>query len=222
MPQNSLLNSVFRTQKIVLFILLSSLVFSSCKKKNILKIKKKPIVYTEISVFEKNNLFGYKTSKDSILLEAQYLVATSFSEKGIALVTDQKSMKYINWKGEILVEPFVFDNGVDYFKEGLARFVEHEKMGFFDESATKVIAAKYDFAYPFSEGLAAVCIGCEKIPSGEHSYVSNGKWGFVDKKGKLAIDLIFQEARSFVNKKAKVKQYGEWIIINKKGVAVSK
>ncbi len=45
----------------------------------------------------------------------------------------------------------------------------------------------------------------------------NGKWGFMDKEGKMAIEPQYEDARSFCNEYAAVKQNGEWGFINVDG-----
>lgn len=64
-----------------------------------------------------------------------------------------------NRKGEFLYNPLFFDNGPDYWNNGVRRFVENGKIGFVNEKGEKVIAAKYDFATPFDDGYALVSLG---------------------------------------------------------------
>ncbi|MBK8953171.1 MAG: WG repeat-containing protein [Chitinophagaceae bacterium] len=59
----------------------------------------------------------------------------------------------------------------------------------------------------FSEGLAAVN--------------KDGKWGYIDEKGKEIIPLKFSFAGSFDSGNAKVMVAGKWIIIDKAGKKVS-
>ena len=48
----------------------------------------------------------------------------------------------------------------------------------------------------------------------------NGKWGYVDKDGKVVIEPQFEEAHSFLNGYAAVKVHGKWGFINEKGKLV--
>ncbi|MFT4094143.1 MAG: WG repeat-containing protein [Niabella sp.] len=57
----------------------------------------------------------------------------------------------------------IYDNGPDYLEEGLFRFVENGKIGFANPDGLKIIDAKYDFATPFSNGIAEYYIGGEEI-----------------------------------------------------------
>src|SRR4029077_13070084 len=59
-----------------------------------------------------------------------------------------------------------------------------------------VITAQFDIVDSFSEGLAAVNIGQTRIPN--IGLIPNpGKWGYIDKTGKLAIPLKFTHAEDF-------------------------
>jgi hypothetical protein len=65
----------------------------------------------------------------------------------------------------------------------------------------------YDDAHPFSsEGFAAV--------------KKNGKWGFIDIDGSVALDFVFEDALSYGQHLAAVKQNGLWGYIDKNGKTV--
>ena len=64
-----------------------------------------------------------------------------------------------------------------------------------------VIPLKYDEAWYFREGLAAVKL--------------NGKWGFVDKSGNEAVPLKYDEVRLFSEGLAAVKLNGKWGFISR-------
>jgi len=62
--------------------------------------------------------------------------------------------------GKLLYHPLVFDNGPDYFEEGLTRCVDNDKVGFADRRGVIVIEPQWDWAGPFSYGYAWACKGC--------------------------------------------------------------
>ena len=97
---------------------------------------------------------------------------------------------YIN-KNAKLVRTYLFDNGPDYFKEGLARTVKNNKFGFINKKLTLVIKPQYDFAFPFANGVAKVCIGCVLKPYGEHKTVEGGQWGQIDKQGNVVTNIKY-------------------------------
>ena len=82
-----------------------------------------------------------------------------------------------------------FDNGADYFVEGLARTIRDGKVGFVNEALEVVIPRQWDFAFPFENGLARVCSGCAVVrdPGDEHGSVEGGKWGWIDREGRVVV-----------------------------------
>jgi hypothetical protein len=144
---------------------------------------------THLKLFEKDGLYGYKNQHDQIVISAKYPAAMNFNEKGIAAVADSSGWAYIDTQGNILIRPYIYDNGPDYISEGLARFVENSKFGFFDDSGKIVIDAQWDFAYPFKNGRTAVCKGCKIIIENEHCSIIGGEWGYIDRTGKVIIPI---------------------------------
>lgn len=169
--------------------------------------------------FEENGLFGLRYPEGTIAVEPKFVMVMGFNEYGICAVIDEKGWAYINLTGHVILRPFVFDNGPDYFSEGLARFVHKNRIGFFNQSGKIVVAPFYDFARPFSNGLAAVCNGCEKEIIDEHYIMKGGKWGFIDKNGEIVIPLKYNDVNDFENGTAKVKT-DKWIEIDKQGKIV--
>lgn len=109
-----------------------------------------------------------------------------YNKQGVAHILTKEGWVAIDKKKQILYQPFIFDNGPDYVQEGLLRFVENGKMGFVNEAGKKVIAAEFDFVFPFAGGTARFCNGCKTIEDGEHKTMDEktGTWGKIDKTGK--------------------------------------
>jgi hypothetical protein len=103
--------------------------------------------------------------------------------------------------GKILVKSYYFDNGADYFEQGLSRFVENGKVGFIDKTGKKVIPANFDWARPFgmTEPVTTVCVGCKEVPmegkAGEVGMkeTKGGQWGLIDRKGREVIPMEYDE-----------------------------
>lgn len=87
-----------------------------------------------------------------------------------------------------------FDNGPDDFADGLARSPLRGKVGFIDQRLRLVIPRRYDGAYPFTHGRAVICIGCRVESAGENETLLRGRWGQIDRQGKIITPL--QERRS--------------------------
>lgn len=161
----------------------------------------------QLKLFEDNGLYGYMDQNNHIIIDAQYPAAMKFTENGIAAVADSSGWAYIDKLGNILIRPYIFDNGPDYFSEGLARFVDKKKFGFFDESGMIIITAQWDFAYPFQDGKAAVCNGCKIRTENEHSSVTGGEWGYINKTGKVIVPIGSVKADSISPGPAKIKLF---------------
>jgi hypothetical protein len=82
------------------------------------------------------------------------------------------------------------------------------KYGFIDKNGALKIAAKFDDAGDFHEGLAAVRLG--------------NRWGYVNTRGTMVIKPQFHRAKDFSNGLAAVKHGKLWGYINKNGAFVIK
>jgi WG containing repeat len=84
-----------------------------------------------------------------------------------------------------------FDNGPDYFVEGLARTVRDGKVGFVNEDLEVVVPREWDFAFRFEGGFARVCTGCsiERHGTKEHGEVRGGAWGWIDRQGRVVVPV---------------------------------
>lgn len=161
--------------------------------------------------------YGYRDAAGQVSIKPRFRHADDFSESGLAAVVDESGWAYIDTSGQVVVRPFVFDNGPDPFSDGLARFEQEGRFGFFDEQGKVAIEPRFDFAAPFSEGLAAACRGCTRKQDGEHWTVSGGKWGYINRSGEEAIPFAFDEAGPFEEGRASVVQAGESKTIGKDG-----
>ncbi len=104
-----------------------------------------------------------------------------FSE-GLAKITVNGKVGFINTKGEIVVKPTLKD--ASYFSENLAPFENNNgKWGYVNGKGKIVIKPQFDWAISFHEGLGLVQIG--KL------------WGYINRNGKVVIDPKFEEASSF-------------------------
>ena len=95
---------------------------------------------------------------------------------------------------KVLYEVFPYDAGPDYPSEGLFRIVENGKIGYADlEHGAIRIKPEYPAASPFQNGYAQVCPDCETRADGEYSSWVNGKWGLIDKQGRVVVAPQFEE-----------------------------
>jgi hypothetical protein len=93
--------------------------------------------------------------------------------------------------------------------EGLYIIAGAGKFGFIDKSGKVVIQPQFQFAFPFSEGLAQI-----RLNDG-----TSIKVGFIDKTGKADIQLQFSDAADFSEGLALVRTYddGKTVFVDKTG-----
>jgi len=134
----------------------------------------------------------------------------SFSE-GLATIDTNGKSGYIDKSGRLVI-PAQFVDAED-FSEGLAaaqvmgemcwcpaeasgsRRGSPKSFGYIDKTGKMIIAPQFEYASPFSEGLARVS-NCSKA-------------GFIDNTGKVAIPLEYDEAFSFSGGLARVRKSGD-------------
>ncbi len=78
-----------------------------------------------------------------------------------------------------------FDNSPDSWSEGLVRGRRDGKIVFFNRRFEEATGKRYDWAWPYEDGHALMCEGCELEDSGgEHRALVGGSWWFIDRAGK--------------------------------------
>ena len=92
------------------------------------------------------------------------------------------------------------------------------KTGYMDKTGKFVIKPRSMEAFPFSDGMAAVCFHEDMK---ERDFI---KWGFIDKKGRLVIKDKYRAVSRFENGKAIVVEDGKPspFIIDRKGNVIGK
>ncbi len=133
----------------------------------------------------KVGFYSYIDKTGKLITKKQFGVAFEFSEGVAQVLTDDYRHGIIDRFGEIL---FFFDIYNSRFSNGLAMFKTNSNMpdtriGYIDKTGNTVIAATYRNGNDFSEGLACV-------------YSDKGA-GFIDSKGKTAVDFQYDACGSF-------------------------
>lgn len=146
----------------------------------------------------KESLVGVKNQKGEIIIPAQFKIFSDLKEgevvEGETILFDgnktggnqeKNAWGYVyDRKGDFLYQPFMYDNGPDYFVEGLRRFVKNGKIGFADRNGKVIIEPKHDFVDYFNYGYASFCDGCDwEKTDDEHKSIVGGKWGMMNARG---------------------------------------
>lgn len=171
--------------------------------------------------FEQDGVWGFRDASGKVVIAAQYFTVTPFTTEGVAGVIADTGAAFIDVAGRRVATALMFDNGPDYFVQGLARIVDQGKTGFLDRAGKIVIAPQFDAAGSFCEGLAPVCMGCKEVPRGEHSEMVGGQWGFIDRNGAAVIPIGYDSAEGFVEGGATVGKGGRTFRIDRRGAEIA-
>lgn len=185
---------------LLIFTTAATLILSSCTTDSD-SIKLFPI--------KSGDKWGYVDKNGQFIINSQFEEAYNFSE-GLAMFksTDGK-YGFIGEDGKYIINPIYKD--ANSFSEGLACVVmENGKPQFIDKNDKIIFTVdKAEYCYGFKEGLSRVKI--------------KGKWGFIDKTGKIVVNPIYDEAQDFreglaaVAKKDEKKNEILWGYIDKNG-----
>jgi WG containing repeat len=180
------------------FILLLMVVFFSCKDEK--RVVGSTMRYSEIlpatdtlySFSSDENdaemSCGYKNSKgDTIIPFGKYMQCFTDTFIHFAIVYDKNNtdskMVAINQKGEIIFDVYTYDNGPDYFSDGLFRIKRNDKIGYANGKGEIVIEPVYACANPFENGKAKVALQCTLTKEGEYTRQESDAWFYIDKNG---------------------------------------
>lgn len=147
--------------------------------------------------------WGYIDTRGEVVVPVQFETANSFSE-GLARVTQNKETRFIDKIGKTIVN--VGRTHAGDFREGLMPVYvdkyDRWHTDFIDRSGKKQFSVE-GYAREFHDGLAATSV---KQQSGPDLY------GYVDRKGKIAIEAKFIDAYDFSEGFAAVtqKKLAEW------------
>jgi hypothetical protein len=151
---------------------------------------------TEPLVVVHGGQYGYIDHDGAMLIPPQYRWGADF-EDGFGAVYVCGRVVSIDPNGKL--SPLRTGNRTNQ----LMRKKVGDKFGFFDSSRRLRVAAEFDDALPFSEGLAAVQV--------------KKKWGFIDENGSLVIPAGFDAAYYFREGVANAEIDGVPVLIDKTG-----
>jgi hypothetical protein len=128
----------------------------------------------------------------SLAVDSEHLKNLYFSEGLGEILVPTVGWYYVTPTGQT-APVLTYDNGADYFAEGLARTIRGGKVGFIDRSLSEIIPPTWDFAFPFAGGSAVVCNSCRSYPVGdEHSELRGGVWGYINRSGEVVVPIKYE------------------------------
>ena len=130
------------------------------------------------------------TSETDGYINQDVILQARYDADGLGVLWGNSGIYYFNANGK-LRRVVNFDNGADYFREGLARSLWNNKVGYINKQLDIVISPVYDFAYPFNDGLALVCSGCVDQRIKEYSSRVGGHWGIINQQGEIVVPISY-------------------------------
>jgi len=121
-----------------------------------------------------------KTTYSSV--DSAYLQSLDFQGKELMSVNIDGKFYYVNKAGKKM-PTLTYDGKADEFSDGLARTKANGKIGFFNKNLEIVLKPIYDFAFPFHNNEAEICIGCREKGAGDTSMLDGGTWKKIDRDG---------------------------------------
>ncbi len=123
-----------------------------------------------------------------------HLSNLDFGDQNIASLFAAGQHFYLKPDGRFL-PVIAYDNGADPYREGLTRSLLDGRIAYYNMDLELVLAPGYDWAWPFEDGRALVCRGCSPAPTdGEHTAITGGVWGYIDKSGKEVVAVRYTAA----------------------------
>lgn len=185
--------------------------------------------------------YGFQTINGRRIIPAIYDYAENFSE-GVALVKVNPTVMYIDKTGKLIAKDDVKSNTDLRIDQGYAHLNEAIQItkwecSFIDENGDVAIKLNnYDNAESFFDEKAKVYEGDKynyinkkgkllgdwiELPDDYHAIENNGKFGYINKNGIIAIDYKYNYAYDFENGIAKVRigdrQTGKFALIKLNG-----
>lgn len=90
------------------------------------------------------------------MIKPQFIFAFDQQFPGLLFGVTDSGWVALNVKGKFLFKAFPYDNGPDYFSDGLMRIVQNNRIGYVNKKGKVVIAPIYTYAEPFNNGKAKV------------------------------------------------------------------
>jgi len=117
-------------------------------------------------------------------ISASALARLHYDADGLAALLVGKQHYYLRADGRRLAV-ITYDNGPDYFEQGLTRARVDGQIGYYNTQLQPAFAARFDWGWPFQDGVAEVCQGCRpgKPDADGHTSIVGGTHYRIDRQG---------------------------------------
>ncbi|MBD3793282.1 MAG: WG repeat-containing protein [Campylobacterales bacterium] len=119
----------------------------------------------------------------TVSFDQEILSTLDFERQELATIKIADQWYYVRQDGKAMAAISNDQGQIDPFQEGLARTRINGKIGFFDQALNMVLEPFYDYAFPFHNGVAEICVGCQQVSSGEGNMLDGGTWKRIDRSG---------------------------------------
>lgn len=174
--------------------------------------------------YEENEKIGFKNREGKVVLEPQFIMADYLGEGWIVVIDEKNRLGFIDTLGNLKLKPqndFYVDLTSDTkFREGRLIVQHKKKYGVIDHELKWVVKPKYEVISSFRNGWAVVNRG--GIARGELPILKGGKYGFIDRSGRVIVDLMFDEVLYFGSELALVRIGSSNAYVNKLGQTIWK
>lgn len=123
----------------------------------------------------------------------------------VAFVKMNDKVWGINKKEDRLFELFCANDSPDTPSNGLFRIIKNQKIGYANMQGEIIIPPIYDAAMPFINEMAFVNLGCNADPDKPETFWKGGKWGAINKEGKVMVPIQYSNMNFLSNTNQEVK-----------------
>lgn len=146
--------------------------------------------------FDKDETFsGYVNANGEVVIPAgkyDNIFTPEFDKIAFVTIKGKKGVYAIDRNEKILFQVYNPEYGPDDVSNGLFRIIQNNKIGFANMDGQIVIKPQFQFIYSFNEnGFAIFCEQGIWSTLEVGIKVIKGKWGAIDKKGKIIIPAIY-------------------------------
>lgn len=147
---------------------------------------------------------GYVDSLGQVKIPfGNYSRCLSVQFKETALVEYNGKRIVIDRNEKVVYEAFDADGLQDLLFEERIRVELNGKLGFVNLYGELVVPTVYDYMLPFRDGMAFVNIGAKRIIEVGQPKWEGGRWGAINKEGKLIVPIKYTDV-NFQSKKGGV------------------